>query len=41
MSTKELIKKELVEQSFSCCIQAVKSYGPPLKMYILKQWKRN
>jgi hypothetical protein len=31
MSTKNLSRKELVEQSFTCCIQAVKSYGSPLE----------
>jgi hypothetical protein len=31
MSTKNLTRKELIEQSFTCCIQAVKSYGPPLE----------
>lgn len=31
MSTIELSRKELIEQSFTCCIQAVKSYGPPLE----------
>lgn len=33
MSTKELSRKELIEQSFTCCIQAVKSYGPPLEQH--------
>lgn len=31
MSTKKLSRKELIEQSFTCCIQDVKSYGPPLE----------
>lgn len=31
MTTKTLSRKEIAEQSFNCCIQAVRSYGPPLE----------
>lgn len=28
--TKDLSRKELIEQSFNCCMQAVRSYGPTM-----------
>ena len=28
MTTKTLTRKQLAEQSFDCCMQIVKSYGP-------------
>lgn len=30
MNTKELTRLDLVQQSFDCCIQTVRSYGPPM-----------
>lgn len=33
MGTKELTRLEIAEQAFDCCMQLVRSYGPPLEQY--------
>lgn len=33
MSTKELTRAQLVEQSFDCCMLCVWSWGPPLSKH--------
>lgn len=33
LPTQELSRKELVKQSFDCCMQCVRSYGPHLEQH--------